>query len=83
MLSVLTTVIIAVKWGEAELFKGTVLQDAMFMGMSLFFVVFFVISIRRVKRSLQTNEMTKKYVNERVMDMQLLVFVVFLVLYTI
>ena len=80
---IMVAIIIGVLWGEAEIFKGALLQDSLFTVMSLFFVVIFAISSYKIRRALTSIASKNIYVNEGVMNTQLAVFATFLLTYTL
>ena len=51
--------------------------------MSLYFVVIFIVSLKKIRDTLQQTKYAKNFVNEREMKAQLVAFVAFITVYVI
>jgi small basic protein len=77
------TLIIGVKFGEKRFFSGQVILDSLFTLMCLFIVTCLFISMRRIRAALQRMETAQIYIDQRVVNKQLTVFLIFLVAYVV
>ena len=82
--SIIISIIVANLYGEeGNVFGGVVLGDFMFILMSLYFVIIFILSMRKIHNTLQQTKYAKNYVNERMMQAQLFVYVAFFAVYLV
>ena len=82
--SIIISIIVANLYGEeSNVFRGVVLGDFMFISMSLYFVIIFILSMRKIHNTLQRTKYAKNYVNEGMMKAQLFVYVTFFAVYLV
>ena len=79
IVSLTIALVIAIFWGEGELFKGDLIQDLMFVLMSLYFVTVFVYSLKKIQVSLAEIEGISDYINFRVLRAQYITFILFFI----
>lgn len=63
----ITGLIIALVWGEQQVFAGVVLQDCSFTICCTWFVAWFEWSLIQIRRELCSSEQAKHYVNFKLM----------------
>ena len=79
IVSLTTALLIAIFWGEGELFKGDLIQDLTFILMSLYFVTVFVYSLKKIQVSLAEIKGISDYINYRVLRAQYITFILFFI----
>ena len=85
-LSIIVSIIAAFLYGEKNgdnKFWGHVLIDSMFIMMCLYFVIIFILSMKKIRETLKRTKYAKNFVNEKEMKAQLLVFIGFFAAYLI